>query len=166
MGTITRLLTGEFYTIYAETAKVLGQPCSLHDAINYERLTEMHARWLAEYENYLDTKITTPNEKWDHLLATLAVELCACECVVYEVTGNVVGTKKLDQELLIEFPAIYTGLQFVKDRYIEFRMKTDTVLVDHKLSRLNHERLRVTLTLIRDDHRKAANFPELLNLPR
>jgi hypothetical protein len=166
MPSLSRLRTDEFYVLYTDIAHTLGEQLGLTSRIDYPCLVATHAAWLNEMSQYLDLSTDPRDEQWDHALAVLAVDLCGCECIGYRLARAVTGTRRIYQGLLLQFPAIYTGLQFVRTQHLELRIKNSSVVMDEQLSRLSHEGLLTVLMSIRQDHRVAANFVTLLDLQR
>jgi hypothetical protein len=166
MATISRLLTDEFYLLYGDSAQVLSDQLAVANQIDYQRLAHMHAKWLAEVEMYLDSSVAEADEEWDHALAVLAVDLCACECVRYSLSRPVIASRRNSRRLLIQNAAIYTGLQFVRTQHMELRIKNNSVHMEEKLAALSYQTVSRAVMAVKTDYRAAANFVSLLGLPR
>jgi len=166
MPTISRLLTDEFYLLYDDTAFILAEHFGLTWEVDYECLVAAYARWLGEMKMYLGASDSPYDEQWTHALSILAIDLCASDCIRYKSARAVAGSARINQLLLLQYPSIYTGLQFCRTQHMELQRKNSSVVMAEKMMPLTHEGLPEVLRAIRQDPRVAANFVNLLRLPK
>ena len=165
MPSTSRLLDGGFYSFYLDAAALLGARYEMKPNPTMRVLEARHETFKSEIDDVIELGQMTGDQLWEYALARLAVSLCSCDCITYKMLRRLPAPYARNQDLLREFPAIYTGLQYARDQYMSAYLSERNVSTVAAFSYLDHPDLGNVMRIIRNDTREAANFAALLNLP-
>jgi hypothetical protein len=128
-------------------------------------LIAKHDQWKDDIFPLLVEGRMPGDELWEHALRTLTVALCSCDCIAYQVLAPAPPADSDHQRLLVDYPAIYTALQFARTEYLNVYFSNNNVTTADEFQHWRHPDLAQVISRIADDPAAAANFAVLLALP-
>jgi hypothetical protein len=137
-------------------------------------LNDAHEAWKTSIHRDFTTNYKTYESRWQQILETLAVSLCTCNAITFEVLNPVSVELTRFQQLLVDNPAIFSGLKFVRDQYLKVILQErDKLLNDNVLkfspgefAYVENASLRDVILKIKLYPKDAGDFIALLRLPR
>jgi hypothetical protein len=160
-------LNREFFPSYALAAKKLCNAFEMHGDIDADQLDVSHVTWIKQQKESLSF-CRTPEARASvagDFLPTLAVKLCASDCMKYRRKRDLPDQKGEFQSMLIDYPDILTALQFVRDEHIRICAAKMGYLTSVNFTLPLSRELRHAVSTIRNDTREAANYAAYLHLP-
>ena len=153
-----------FSDVYKRIAEVLATRTATRAVVDDKALLAAYRRWQDKvFADFGTGAYTTYDSGWDHSLRELAVILCAANCVTYVSRRSAYQSRQTERRLLIENPAIFTGLQFVRTQFLRLFIEDDVVTVHDKFLQLGHD-IEPAIEIVKAHPAEAGDFISLLNL--
>lgn len=172
MDILNRLLGGEFYTLYFNTAALLASCLKMTWDIKDEALETAHIAWKKEIIRAVEAgEIRAADELfWVHVLSSIAFNLCISDCVTYTIDVPIISETSLagHEALLQKYAAEYTALEFVRGLHMDIYFTVNHV---HQLTsppalvRVEAPELAQLFSRIRANPVLALRYHQLLHLP-
>ena len=156
--------------VFQDRSRFYAKSHGLKRTISYESFARVQRRWEYyagnDFLNIRSMSIERLAAAWHSALRLLAVELCASDCLTYEPADLTIEPTGRALSF-IDHPSTATGLQFVRDLYMDILFSPGpTTIFPQQLSLIPAGVLANAINEVRGNSGAARDFVTLLSLPK